>query len=256
MTPKSPPPPPQTDHQIDQGLDLPSNSRLLYIDAFSHLSWPATRPTAVLSPPPQPKTHRLPPFTTLSDLESHLVRFLGPSPLHNGHHHARSHILAIDGLDLLLASSAPDAGVTPLSLSSFLLNLRSHPLVHSTILTLSADGPLLHNLAADATPLELSHREFLTGAAYQAGRVVQLRGLDTGPARDVSGVLRISGGGATGDGEGFGRRRAAAGGRERTGNVHDKDDDDGEDEDGKSAGGEWLYQLRGDGSVRVWARGE
>ncbi len=72
--------------------------------------------------------------------------------------------------------------------------------------------------------------------AHQAERVLQLRGLDTGAARDVSGVLRVSkaGGGAEVEGRGGG-----GGG----GGVCVEE-------------GEWLYQVKGDGSVRVWTRGE
>lgn len=165
--------------------------------------------------------------------------------------------MAIDGLDLLLALAPPEAGVSPLTLSSFLLNLRSSlPGRHSTVLTISADAPLLHNASAgDATPLELSHRQFLTITAHQADWVVQLRGLDTGAARDVSGVLRISngggggGGGPAGDGEINQGRGGRGKGKEAEEEVVQRR------EDGK-AGREWLYQVKSDGSVRVWTRGE
>ncbi len=70
--------------------------------------------------------------------------------------------------------------------------------------------------------------------AHQAARVLQLRGLDTGAARDVSGVLRVSKGGA-------GVERLE-GGRETS--VEEEEER------------EWLYQVKGDGSVRVWTRGE
>ncbi len=72
--------------------------------------------------------------------------------------------------------------------------------------------------------------------AHQAGRVLQLRGLDTGAARDVSGVLRVSSGG--GDAE---VGRVEGGGGE--GEVSAEE-------------GEWLYLVKGDGSVRTWTRGE
>jgi elongator complex protein 6 len=68
--------------------------------------------------------------------------------------------------------------------------------------------------------------------AHQSRWVFQLRGLDTGSAKDVSGVIRVSKGG------------------------------DDQDEIPSSAStkelldAEWLYQLKGDGSVRVWGRGE
>ncbi len=108
-------------------------------------------------------------------------------------------------------------------------------------MTLSADFPLLHN---DSIPLSLSHREYLTSVAHQSDRVVQLRGLETGAARDVDGVLRVSRGGAVvEDEEEVGKSATGSfGGEGRR--------DDGEAE------GEWLYQVKADGTVRVWARGE
>jgi elongator complex protein 6 len=57
---------------------------------------------------------------------------------------------------------------------------------------------------------------------------MQLRGLDTGAAKDVTGVLRVSRGGS-----------------------YDEDSAKSRLEEG-----EWLYQLKGDGSVRVWSRGQ
>ncbi|ERF69941.1 hypothetical protein EPUS_05485 [Endocarpon pusillum Z07020] len=217
------------------GLDLPSllsasNPRLIYIDAFTHLSYPPSTPTPPLPHQPHANIHTLAPLTTLATLESRLLSLIPTHlPLQN-------YVLVLDSPDLLLAASPPTANIAPLTLSSLLLTLRSRSCIHSTVLTLSADGPLLHNGAnAAATPLELSHREFVSGMAHQAERVVQLRGLDTGAARDVSGVLRFSNGGG-----------AAAAGLEET--------------EGGEAGvkeeGEWLYQVKGDGSVRVWTRGE
>ncbi len=60
------------------------------------------------------------------------------------------------------------------------------------------------------------------GLTHQASVVVGLRGLDTGVARDVSGVLRITRGGDDGD------------------EVEEK---------------EVLYYVSGDGSVKVFERG-
>lgn len=79
---------------------------------------------------------------------------------------------------------------------------------------MSADDPLLHT---QTTALEKEHAAFVLGQAHAAERVVSLRMLDTGTARDVSGVVRI-----TGEGE---------------------------------AEGEWLYFVGGDGGVRVFERG-
>ena len=58
---------------------------------------------------------------------------------------------------------------------------------------------------------------------------MQLRALDTGTAKDITGVLRMSKGGSY--------------------DEHSEANATLEDI-------EWLYQLKGDGSARVWSRGE
>lgn len=97
-------------------------------------------------------------------------------------------------------------------------------------MTTSADFPLVHNAAADdcadATPLERHHAAFVVGLAHRASMVLQLRTLDTGAAKDVSGVLRVSKGG------GFSDSSEA---------VVEK---------------EVLYFVQRDGGVRVFGRGE
>ncbi len=71
--------------------------------------------------------------------------------------------------------------------------------------------------------------------------MLQLRGLDTGAARDVSGVLRVSKGGGGAEVERLEGGGGGGGGGEEVCGVEE---------------GEWLYQVKGDGSVRVWTRGE
>ncbi|KAK3336963.1 hypothetical protein B0T19DRAFT_411120 [Cercophora scortea] len=131
-------------------------------------------------------------------------------------------ILVIDQLDFLLAAAATSS-VTSLGLRELLLDLREK--VHATILTLSADEPLV---VAQTTSLEKEHAAFVLSLAHEAETILSLRLLDTGVAKDVSGVLRITGGGGGGD------RRA---GRPQ---VEEK---------------EYLYQVVGDGGVRVFERG-
>jgi len=131
--------------------------------------------------------------------------------------------LIIDGIDFLLASQQ---SITALILSQLLTNLRKY--ADQMILGCSADGPLLHNAIASATPLEMEHLAFVTIMAHQSHTTMQLRSLDTGAAKDVSGVLRISRGGLY----------------EST-----EDIDSGSEY-------EWLYQVKGDGGVRLWSRGE
>ncbi|PGH12160.1 hypothetical protein AJ79_04454 [Helicocarpus griseus UAMH5409] len=159
-------------------------------------------------------------------------------------------LLVIDQPDLLLAATGPGMGVGAVEMGEFVMGLREadgltfcEKRVHSTVVTLAADSPLIHTALAESaqqqpTPLEKEHASLVVGMAHQARMVMQLRGLDTGVARDVSGVLRISKGGgyipATGNG-------------------------DKRDDYGQVAGleeKEVLYFVQGDGAVRVFGRGE
>lgn len=120
-----------------------------------------------------------------------------------------------------------------------LLTLLQHVL--STIITTAADSPLIHNanpytltitenVNTAATPLEKNHASFVVGLAHRADMVLQLRTLDTGAAKDVSGVLRMSRGGGYDETE-----------REGDGEIVEK---------------EVLYFVQRDGGVRVFGRGE
>lgn len=75
--------------------------------------------------------------------------------------------------------------------------------------------------------MEINHAAFLVGLAHQARVVISLSGLETGAAKDISGVLRIGRGGAEEEQEGFDA-------------VEEK---------------ELLYFVGGDGGVRVFERG-
>ena len=99
--------------------------------------------------------------------------------------------------------------------------------VHAALLTLSADDPLVH---PQCTSLEREHASLILSQAHAARTLMALRTLDTGAARDVSGVVRITA---------------------RGGNRDDDDDDDAEADDDA----EFLYYVAGDGSVRVFERG-
>ncbi len=111
---------------------------------------------------------------------------------------------------------APSEATNPITSSFF-------QQVHSIILTTSADGPLLHSRSS---PLEINHAAFVVGLAHQARLVISLSGLETGAARDVSGVLRVGKGGA--------------------------EEQEGEDEVVEK---ELLYLVSGDGGVKVFERG-
>ena len=95
--------------------------------------------------------------------------------------------------------------------------------VHSTILSLSADYALV---SGNQTPLERDHAALLLNVAHEANFIVSLRLLDTGTARDVSGILRIT----AGDQEVQSLQR-----------IEEK---------------ELLYFVGGDGGVKVFERGQ
>ncbi|EQB51292.1 hypothetical protein CGLO_09163 [Colletotrichum gloeosporioides Cg-14] len=127
-------------------------------------------------------------------------------------------VLVVDQPDFLLAATGEEVG--GLVVKNMLLDLQEK--VHASIVTVAADEPLI---GAQATTLEKEHASFVLGLAHAAEMVVALRLLDTGTARDVSGVLRVTAGG---DGDG-----------ERT--VEEA---------------ELLYFVGGDGSVKVFGRGQ
>ncbi|KAI9769437.1 MAG: hypothetical protein M1840_004139 [Geoglossum simile] len=124
-------------------------------------------------------------------------------------------VVVVDAVDWMVVEHGNESGV-----EEWLGEVMSMPSTYTTILTLSADRPLLS--PAPTTPLEISHTALLTSLAHRADYVVSLRLLDSGIARDVSGVLRVTNGG----------------GEEGTG-VEE---------------GEFLYWVGGDGGVRVWER--
>ncbi|KAL9599963.1 MAG: hypothetical protein Q9179_003380 [Wetmoreana sp. 5 TL-2023] len=129
-------------------------------------------------------------------------------------------LLVLDGIDFLLA--AAEAMVD--ELLDFIWELKEH--AHATIVSASADFPLLQ---AQNTPLEVNHAAFVMSMAHQAKAIWAVRELDTGSAKDVSGVLRITRGPAIEDEE------------ERRGNEVEET--------------ELLYFVAGDGGVRVFERG-
>ncbi|KAG6103519.1 hypothetical protein E4U31_002754 [Claviceps sp. LM219 group G6] len=122
-------------------------------------------------------------------------------------------VLILDQMDAWLAM----AEAREVEVMDLLLSLREK--VHSTIVTVSADDPLLH---AQTTTLEKEHAAFALSLAHEAYRVMALRLLDTGTALDVSGVVRITGGG------------------KGNGGMPDA---------------EYLYYVSGDGGVKVFERG-
>lgn len=139
-------------------------------------------------------------------------------------------LLVIDQPDLFLAATGPGKGLGATEMGNWVMGLRQH--AYATILTLSADSPLIHASTFDrqnATPLETEHAAFAVGLSHQARIVMQLRNLETGAASDVSGVLRVSKGGAW-----------------------EGDEISAEENLEK----EVLYFVQRDGGVRVFGRGE
>ncbi|EPE24472.1 hypothetical protein GLAREA_08324 [Glarea lozoyensis ATCC 20868] len=131
-------------------------------------------------------------------------------------------LLVIDQLDLLLAMSGDES--RPVQLGDMLLDLREE--AHSVVVTMAADSPLV---TEQETPLEINHAALLLHTAHQADLTISLRLLDSGTARDVSGVIRITRGDV-----GFSKQDAA----------------------GKIEERELLYFVGGDGSVKVFERGQ
>ncbi|KXH67389.1 hypothetical protein CSAL01_12473 [Colletotrichum salicis] len=127
-------------------------------------------------------------------------------------------VLIVDQPDLLLAASGED--LSGLALRDMLLGVQEK--VHASIITVAADEPLI---AAQTTTLEKEHASLVLGLAHAAKTVIGLRLLDTGNASDVSGVLRVTAGG-------------------------------GGDEETAVEETELLYFVGGDGSVKVFGRGQ
>lgn len=182
-----------------------------------------SNPTTSHSSPQQLGSTEL--STTKSQLTAALSSFsIEPSSI----------MVILDGPDFLIAANPSPTPAIP-TLQALLMDLRRHPSVHSTIINISSSIAMpIHDAHEDKFPtaLETAQNAFAVGLAHQADLVMQLRALDTGAAKDVTGVLRITTG------------RAA-------------EDDCGGD-GGKEQWKEWevLYHVRNDGSVRVWERGE
>ncbi|KAL2868439.1 uncharacterized protein BJX67DRAFT_371480 [Aspergillus lucknowensis] len=142
-------------------------------------------------------------------------------------------LLVVDQPDLLLAATGPSRCIGATEIGEWIMGLQQA--ATATVATVSADSPLIHNASVyahqAATPLETEHAAFAVELAHRADMVMQLRNLETGAARDVSGVLRVSKGGA------WGRRESA-----------------GVEESWEEK--EVLYFVQRDGGVIVFGRGE
>ncbi|CAG8972099.1 hypothetical protein HYALB_00011231 [Hymenoscyphus albidus] len=130
-------------------------------------------------------------------------------------------LLIIDQPDLLLAAVGE---IGPTNLGDMLLGLREE--AHALVVTLSADQPLT---LTQQTCLETDHAAFLLSTAHQADFTMNLRLLDSGTARDVSGVVRVSIGEQELENDNLQKR------------IEER---------------ELLYFVGGDGGVKVFERGQ
>lgn len=184
-------------------------------------------PTPAAAQPPNTPPQQLPGHSTLTSLDlAHLktavstaVSSLPPQ---------RKTLILLDAPDLLLALSSHP----PSALTALILQLHNLPSVSHVLTHLHADTPLLCE-SAPPQPLEVAGYNLLTKVAHMSQRVLGTRVLDTGVARDVSGVVRV-----TGQGVGWGGLGLEEGGGEEAGR-----------------GKEFLYRITGDGSVKVFERG-
>jgi elongator complex protein 6 len=144
----------------------------------------------------------------------------------------RKTLLVFDNPDLLLALNP---SITPSGFASLALTLHTMPTISHVLTHIQSDSPLL-SLSTPPQPLELAHHNLLVKLAHMSRRILSVRILDTGVARDVSGVIRI-----TEQKRGWLDFELSANG------VMDSDDSE--------RGKEFLYQVKGDGSVKVFERG-
>jgi elongator complex protein 6 len=191
---------------------------------------PATtlRQTATTGPNTDTTSTHTPGLDTLrSPSLSNLQSTIRTAITHVSTASARKTLLILDSPDLLPATTS----VPPSSLTSTILSL--HTAVPHILVHLSADTALLAQ-STPPQPLEVAGHNFLVKMAHMSRRILSCRVLDTGVARDVSGVLRV-----TDNGWGVG------GGLEVREEL-------GEKEEGNR---ELLYFVKGDGSVKVFERG-
>lgn len=168
----------------------------------------------------------------LAHLKSTIVgamsRMNSPTPTSSTNQ--RKTLLILDNPDIFLALSPT---IDPSAITSLILDLHTLPIVSHILTHVQSDNPLL-SLSTPPQPLEFEHHNFLIKCAHMSRRILGVRVLDTGAARDVSGVIRITEQKAGWLDLGFG---------------DEKDHKQGDE------GKEFLYQVKGDGSVKVFERG-
>ncbi|KAI1176348.1 hypothetical protein F4777DRAFT_271696 [Nemania sp. FL0916] len=201
------------------GLDLDlaaKNGSAVFVDGLTNLFVPPPQP---LSRGPRDTVGRR---VLLEATTDHFQQTLEAAVADlQAAHPGTQTVLVLDQPDVLLAAGGD--GISAPGLRDAILGLREK--VHACIVTVSGDEPLI---VAQSTPLELEHASLALSLAHDAHLVISLRMLDTGTAKDVSGILRVTPGGD----------------EEITTTATPVEDR------------ELLYFIRGDGSVRVFERGQ
>ncbi|KAF3040259.1 hypothetical protein E8E12_003482 [Didymella heteroderae] len=196
-------------------------------------SQPTSPATTIVAPPQPHASSQAPGHFTLTSLDlAHLKTTLTTAMTSlSTPTTTRKTFLVLDTPDAYLALSS----TTPSSFVSLLLQLHATPAVSHVLTHLHADTPLI-SLSAPAQPLEINQFNLLTKFAHMSSRILGTRVLDTGVARDVSGVVRVT---------------------EQRSCWQDLglEEEGGLKEEGAGKGKEFLYQVKGDGSVRVFERG-
>jgi len=192
---------------------------------------------AVQTPKPNPTNPRLFKLTsselphTLSTIEEAIASLTSSTTT------KRKILLILDTPSILLSLQHPANSTSPqppTTLRSLILALRLNSHIHSIILSLPADlcaPPSDLPQGYIPSPLENESLGFLVGIAHTADLLLGVRGLETGGAGDVGGVLRITKGSGGWDEEVEGSEKREW--REQ----------------------ELLYFVGNDGGVRVWERG-
>lgn len=146
-------------------------------------------------------------------------------------------LVVLDNPDLLLAA-APE--LAPSTLAELFLTLHAHNAVSHLLVHLQSDLALLAP-SLPSQPLQQAHQHLLVKTAHMSAKVLAVRPLDTGVARDVSGVLRATAN--TISWTSIGPLPNSKSGRPADADSPEQ------------LALEVLYKLHGDGSVRVFERG-
>ncbi|KAL1613049.1 hypothetical protein SLS60_001281 [Paraconiothyrium brasiliense] len=144
-------------------------------------------------------------------------------------------LVILDNPDLLLAA---DPNLTPFKQTSLFLSLHTQPSVSHVLMHLQSDLALFA-ASEKPSPLQIAQQNLVVKTAHMSAKVLGVRLLDTGVARDVSGVLRVT----------VNRDPWAD-------VVQVKDQEEGGAVQAPEEQNlEVLYKVNGDGSVKVFERG-